>query len=356
MDGNLPTFRILNNPAVIGEFQPHKIVDGKRKPDGEPIKGYFPAIIDEELFYRAQAGRIQRRLHGGGRKGKDVANLFSGVAKCAYCKSTMVFENKGQGSRGGSFLVCDRSKRGLGCNSGRWRYSDFEQSFLAFVQELDLERIVEAEDETHVRANLTASMEAIRGELAEIEERMARLCDLYETGEGAKDFVAARLSALENRSLDLKTDLKRKEDEYVALRTNFSSQEANEQMKDLISRVQRGEGRENYKLRAQIAANVKSLVSILLVAPRGSSPITTRAQQILASEDRDFFSVTCSITCELSADDPKSKRRYFVAGFRDHGMRAVYPTDIDPLQFEQQIFTKPEGLIRVDGTGEPRFP
>lgn len=47
--------KILRSRAVIGEFQPHKLVDGKRQPIGDPIPDYFPPVIDKELFYQVQA-------------------------------------------------------------------------------------------------------------------------------------------------------------------------------------------------------------------------------------------------------------------------------------------------------------
>ena len=41
--------KILRNPAVIGEFQPHKMINGKRTPTGEPIPDYYPRIISDLL-------------------------------------------------------------------------------------------------------------------------------------------------------------------------------------------------------------------------------------------------------------------------------------------------------------------
>jgi Recombinase len=75
--------KILTNRAdVIGEYQPCKIsTASKREPDGPPIKNYFPPIVEEDLFYRAQKGRSERRILGRGRKGKHLTNLFSGIAK-----------------------------------------------------------------------------------------------------------------------------------------------------------------------------------------------------------------------------------------------------------------------------------
>jgi DNA invertase Pin-like site-specific DNA recombinase len=56
--------KILANRGAFGEFQPHIRVGGKRVPDGAAIAGYFPSIIDEELFYQAQHAKSQRRGWG----------------------------------------------------------------------------------------------------------------------------------------------------------------------------------------------------------------------------------------------------------------------------------------------------
>jgi integrase len=192
--------KILTGRAVLGEFQPHRLVNGRQIAEGEPIKDYFPAIIPEELYYRAQAARNQLRLNGAGRRGSNVSNLFSGLVKCAYCRARMRFENKGTGSRGGTFLACDSARRGLGCEKTRWRYSDFEASFLAFVKELDLESLVRSESDSERRADLQNEIAALRGELASIDEKRERTFELFSKAALASDFVgkerdAARLCA-----------------------------------------------------------------------------------------------------------------------------------------------------------------
>lgn len=42
--------KILNNRSVMGEFQPHKMVNGKREPIGDVHPDYFPEIIKESTF------------------------------------------------------------------------------------------------------------------------------------------------------------------------------------------------------------------------------------------------------------------------------------------------------------------
>jgi DNA invertase Pin-like site-specific DNA recombinase len=50
--------KIIFNRAVIGEFQPHKMIEGKRVAEGEAIKEYFPAAITESEFLLAHAAVI----------------------------------------------------------------------------------------------------------------------------------------------------------------------------------------------------------------------------------------------------------------------------------------------------------
>jgi DNA invertase Pin-like site-specific DNA recombinase len=155
--------KTLANRAVLGEFQAHVKLDGRRVAEGEPIVGYFPAIVSGELFFQAKHGRSQRKAGGAGsgRKGPGYTNLFTGLARCAYCKSTIAFENKGSGTRGGSYLICGDAQRGLGCDATRWRYRDFESSFLAFVEELDLDSIVNSNEDAEKRKRLETERAAI---------------------------------------------------------------------------------------------------------------------------------------------------------------------------------------------------
>lgn len=127
---------LLRNRATIGEFQPRRIEDGKRVPDGEPIAGYYPAIIDEALFAAVQIARQENLAHRRGRKGEFVSNLFSGMACCAYCGSPIKLENIGQKSQPSDInrsFVCSQALKEASCVKDRWQYTKFEKSFLSFV-------------------------------------------------------------------------------------------------------------------------------------------------------------------------------------------------------------------------------
>lgn len=113
--------RILNNRAVLGEFQPHKLEGGKIVPAGGIQSDYYPRIIDEDLFLRVQRGFAQRRENGAGRKGAHVTNLFGGLLYCNDCGSRTVFENKGIKPKGFNYIVCEAGRRKHGCRPARWR-------------------------------------------------------------------------------------------------------------------------------------------------------------------------------------------------------------------------------------------
>jgi hypothetical protein len=74
--------RIITSPAAVGSYQPHK-QDGKTFiVDGPPIPGYFPAIVSEEQWGKAQRALEQRgNGRGAGRKGMAETNLFGDLLR-----------------------------------------------------------------------------------------------------------------------------------------------------------------------------------------------------------------------------------------------------------------------------------
>jgi hypothetical protein len=305
---------------VLGEFQPHLKADGGRIPDGDPLPGYFPAIISEELFFQAQHSRSQRKNQGRGRKGLGYTNLFTGLARCAYCQSTVVFENKGSVRRG-TYLVCGNAQRGRGCDATRWRYQDFEASFLAFVQELDLESIINANEDAEKRKGLEDELRAIRGELSSVTDLMEKTYAVLSAG-GSPEFVAGKLNELTAKQSQLRQRLASKEAEQQQFNARESRFYASrEEIKALVKKLQMPPSDELYKIRAQIASRLKVLVETLLIAPQGTLPTMRRTIARL----------------QQLAGHPDQSRRYFAVGFRDAAVRVVFPTYGDPLHFEQQI-------------------
>lgn len=69
---------LLQDKKTFGE---HQVFTGDirhRVPHGPPVKQYFPSVITEETFYRAQAARKSRATQRGP-NGREIANIFQGL-------------------------------------------------------------------------------------------------------------------------------------------------------------------------------------------------------------------------------------------------------------------------------------
>ncbi len=187
--------KILKNRKLIGEYQPHEmktktiIKNGNEEErelpvaKGDPIKDYYPKVIEEGLFYRVQELIRQNSKfpgNGGGGGNKDKGNnLFSHVVKCGICGSSMQFVDKGV-----QYLICDSrrrknkvsidikkdqkqidakiaaklnrrkipdlevSRRDMVCTAKSVRYNEFERIFFENFDELDINKLLPDEDET----------------------------------------------------------------------------------------------------------------------------------------------------------------------------------------------------------------
>jgi DNA invertase Pin-like site-specific DNA recombinase len=145
--------KIIRARTTVGEYQPHRRdEDGKRIPDGEPIEGYYPAVVDEALWTRANAAVTDRRTNAGGRPGVEAANLLRGLARCA-CGRRMLFLNKGAPPKGGRYYVCSAAAREAKCDNKRlWNAKDVERYLF---HQIDPARVAEAFEPRAERTGLS---------------------------------------------------------------------------------------------------------------------------------------------------------------------------------------------------------
>jgi len=188
--------KILRSKKVIGEFQLHEMrtktitqKNGKEEErtitvaKGDPIKDYYPKVIDEGLFYKVQElikqnGKFPGNGGGGGNKDKG-SNLFTHVVKCGICGSSMQFVDKGF-----QYLICDSKRRKnkvfihvkpdqkkinqqiaaklnrrevpvsevktieMICLARTVRYDEFERIFFENFDELDINKLLPDDDKT----------------------------------------------------------------------------------------------------------------------------------------------------------------------------------------------------------------
>jgi hypothetical protein len=123
---------MLRNRATVGEHQPKSWAGGSSKkgtPIGKPVPGYYPAVIDESTFQAAQVARQRNLVSGRGRKGNNIANIFTGLTTCAYCGGPVKFHSNGDSKS----LICAQVIEDVGCIRAAWSYRNFESSVLSFL-------------------------------------------------------------------------------------------------------------------------------------------------------------------------------------------------------------------------------
>jgi len=172
--------KMLTGRTVLGEYQPHRLhyENGRasRVPDGDPIVGYYPAVIDEELYREAKAAMAARRVTGRGRKGREFANVFTGLLRCGLCGAGMIFIDKGSSPKGGRYLQCSvaHAKAKRKCGARAWRYSLMEAALLAAMDELDFSYILAGRSKEAAREELADELERARDEIALHQSRVKR--------------------------------------------------------------------------------------------------------------------------------------------------------------------------------------
>jgi DNA invertase Pin-like site-specific DNA recombinase len=176
--------KILRNPAVIGVYQPYtrtQATGGKRLPAGEAIAGYYPAIIKPDVFHQI-AAKMEANRGKGGRTGK-VRSLLTYLVKCAYCGSPMALFTWGHSHEKGVagcayYLVCDRARRGLGCNRASIRYDEVEDLLLANCEQLKPAQVLpNCDRQAQLCRELTQRLRGKEAERDDLERKIANVID-----------------------------------------------------------------------------------------------------------------------------------------------------------------------------------
>jgi DNA invertase Pin-like site-specific DNA recombinase len=157
--------KILTGRAVLGEYQPKK----HGKAEGAPVKDYYPAVVDEKEWDRAQ-GALASRRDKPGRVGRKSVSLFSGLLWDARSQERLLIAWQTQGSGKARRKV--RALVPAGSLDGRakavtFNYAIFETAVLSFLKEIKVADVVGKE--------VATESAAIELELADIRQKRARL-------------------------------------------------------------------------------------------------------------------------------------------------------------------------------------
>ena len=177
--------KITRSIAAVGSFQPCRRAkaDERQIPDGDPIHGYFPAVVSEDVWARGQRPPEREALVATARRTlpSQLVRRFGEVRvrrhhdlplqrPCGTRRCVMVRED---------YLVCDNALRKRGCeNRTHWNYEAIETGMLDTLLHSVL-------DDSFFRSpDLTAGLEA---EIAMHRRRLSD--DERRSGEGLCDGV-----------------------------------------------------------------------------------------------------------------------------------------------------------------------
>lgn len=154
--------KILAGREVLGEYQPHR-GHKKRTPDGEPIPGYFPAVVSEAQWHAAQRAKDARHRRTG-RPPERALALFAGLWRDALDDCPLHSVRRGARGRG-RYVVSASAAKGL--PGASWRPFPLEVLEDALLERL--EELKAAELFTDPGASKLADLE---GQLGEVERRL----------------------------------------------------------------------------------------------------------------------------------------------------------------------------------------
>ena len=177
--------KILTGKVVLGEYQPRKAgpntdANGKAKSghiasveDGDPILGYYPPVIDQETWEKANLA-LSSRSDKPGRIGTKTTNLFTGLLKDAKTRSPMRIATQGQGN-GKSYrrirtLISAAAMDGR-ASSTSFPYSVFEEALLSKLREINPDDVICEEPESESVA-LTEEVAAIDRKVKTIQKQL----------------------------------------------------------------------------------------------------------------------------------------------------------------------------------------
>ncbi|MGO8837454.1 MAG: recombinase family protein [Limisphaerales bacterium] len=235
--------RLLQNPAVIGTCEAVT----------PSVKNYFPAVISEDVFYKAISQRQQNRNFKG-KSGAKELNIFGGICKCYGCGGNMVkytCKNKRTGKKY-DFLICSKARVGK-CKYQFTDFNKFNDSFLAVLNTNNfsafLQPVKAAKDNSGI----------IQGKIIELNKAIERVANAIVETDSAS--LVQRLKLLEIQKRQLEAEY---ENEKLA---KIARADSGKDHTELMVRL--NDGLKDNEFRASLRNFIRRNILSIVVKPNG---------------------------------------------------------------------------------------
>ena len=250
--------KIIASNAVLGEYQPHTTMQGKRRPQGDPVPNYFPPIIDPSLVASARAAIIARRSGASGRKGRRFANILSGVAYCGRCGGKMGLVSKAETE---NYLGCSAARRGRGCEArALLNYQAVEEWVLCTLEVYSFEDLSAASAPPR-----SAERYKLAARIQELTVRLVRLIEAFSEDGGPEVADLAR-SVRQERDV-LQAELRSLDDQISVATHTPSLEAARASLAQLKSRFSGPDEADCYAARAEAAQIIRAISTRVTLLP-----------------------------------------------------------------------------------------
>jgi hypothetical protein len=264
-------YSVLTNRATIGEYQPHTGRGRDRKPVGEPVPDYYPAVVTADEYNAVRGILSGRATNGRGRRGKHV-NLFAGLLKDARTGGSLTAKHYGNRS---PVLIPVESRTTAGQPWASFGLKQFEESVRSELVEVQVKDIAPDGSAESRAESLTVQVT----DLDALAEKWQAKMDNPNT----VDAVAAKLDELAIRRRELVKELAEAQNEAAR-----PLGEVWKQARDAgraLAEDDSGDARERY--RAAVRRAVESIW--VLVMPGGGVRVAAVQVWFKSGAHRDYL-------------------------------------------------------------------
>lgn len=279
---------LIRNDAVIGIYRAERYHNGKRDSVGEPIEGYFPAIIDRELFLRAQSvknSRFNPNRRQAGRRSPSGENLFHGLTRCGHCGGSMGWRSLQNRKRITiPHYQCREAHYKKSCDNNRiYRFEQFRDGVLKNISEF----VFNSEDSEAKR--IEHEIEAAASHIEELRKKHVRLTKFVEDGDD-DELVRTRLRQLISEIRSAEGKHQKLKDQHVVVSVNPEISARQTSASELIEKMSKLEGEDLFSARAALSHDLRAMIEVIIFSKDFVSVILHGNKNAYAFRDGELIS------------------------------------------------------------------